>query len=170
MSVRKLFLDEQRATVETLYPLISRLRTASADLIDITSPDYEERNFAPGEARRGMKKLKIDRRIAFNDALDAWDQSRYLYDFSLTSYHGDAERVQRSWSAARDAANDYADCASGWYYEILHGKAQYAENTPEPCADKLETLDKQWRALSGELRDARRAAWNDWENPPQRLK
>ena len=170
MSVRKLFLDEQRATVDALYPLISRLRTASADLIDITSPDYEERNYDPGEARQGMKKLKIVRRIAYNDALDAWDQARYVYDFSLTSYHGDGREIQRAWGAVRDAANEYAECASDWYLKVFRGEAQYTEDMDEPCVEKLDHLDERWRARSAALRDGRRAAWSDWESPPQRLK
>jgi hypothetical protein len=173
MSVRKAFLDEQQTTVSALYafyPLISRLRIASSDLIDITSPEYEERNFTPGEELRRMKKLKIDRRNAFNDAVNEWEHSRGLYDIALTSYQPDGGKMQRAWSATRDAATKFAECASNWYSRSLITKVKYAAETPEPCADESEALETQWQTLSSTLRDERQRAWNDWENPPVRLK
>jgi len=170
MSVRKAFLDEQRTTVEALYSLMSRLRIASGDLIDITSPEYEEQNFTPGEARQGMKKLKIDRRNAFNDAVDQWEHSRYFYDFALTTYQPDGGKLEKAWSRARDATTGFADCASHWYFQILDGTVKYTAETPEPCTSDSNALDKQWQALSSTLRDIRQKAGSDWENPPERLK
>jgi len=170
MSVRKSFLDEQQATVSALYPLISRLRIASSDLIDITSPEYEERNLTPGEARRGLKQVKIDRSNAFNDAVDEWEHSRFLYDFALTSYQADEGKMQRAWSGTRDAATKFAECASSWYFQNLDHKVKYTAETPEPCADESDALDQKWHELSDTLRDARQKAWGDWENPPELLK
>jgi hypothetical protein len=169
MSVRKSFLDEQQATVGSLYPLIGRLRIASNDLIDITSPEYEERNFTPGEEQRGMRKVKIDRRNSFNDADDEWEHSRYLYDFALTSYQPDGGKMHLAWSETRDAATNLSRCASDWYYQIFDHKVKYTADMPEPCADENDTLDKKWQELSRTLRDARQKAWGDWENPPERL-
>jgi hypothetical protein len=170
MSVRKSFLDEQQATVSALYTLISRLRIASGDLIDITSPEYEERNFSPGEARRGMKKLKIDRKNAFNDAADEWENSRYFYDFALAPYQPDGGKVQRAWSGTRDAATKLGECASEWYFQVFNGEVKYTKETPEPCSKESDALDQKWHELSSTLRDTRQKAWSDWENPPERLK
>jgi hypothetical protein len=169
LAVRKEFLEDQRATVEKLYQMISRLRETSVDLVDYTSPEYAEKNL-PADIREAVTEQKKDARNAFDEAVDEWERQRYLYDFALTSYHGGGTNVHPAWERTRDAATAMAQCASRWYFLIFDKKAVYTSTTPKPCVEEEKRLDDQWALLSAQLRAARETAWSDWQNPPQRLK
>src|ERR1051325_1247858 len=168
MAVRKEFLEEQRTTIDAVHQLISRLREASIDLVYITSSDYDEESFK-GDKSKKVEDEKSETVDTFRDAVDAWERQRYFYDFALASFHGEGD-VHAAWAEARDAATKMGQCASDWYYAVLRKEAVYGKDTPRPCEAQENDLDKKWEVLSARLRAARENAWNDWQNPPQRLK
>jgi hypothetical protein len=162
MVVRKQYLDEQAAAVEHLYESIATLRETSLNLIAITRPQFVLANFTDPSQLEAVKKQKVEVRVRFDAAYNAWQHARYLGDFRLNDYAGDGAALQQKWHSTRQAATAFAECASNWYLAVFDDKAVYKA---QPCVPEETALDTAWDALSATLRQARNGAWHDWESP-----
>jgi glycerol-3-phosphate cytidylyltransferase-like family protein len=153
--VYKEYLQQEQNTVNDAYGLIGRCLAASDEIIELTRPYFDPKNYP------GVQEQKLAIRRNFNVCDRQWREQSEKIGLLMSYYHPNRPEVTSAWKAVQDSVSEYMRCAQNWY--LKHG-SDYTEADSD-CEQKKQELISQLGKLNENINAARQYAWEGWESP-----
>jgi hypothetical protein len=155
----KEYIDQEQQLVKHAYDLIGNSVSASENLIELTTPEFDPRQYV-GEDRETIKKQRESYRRGFNEADEQWQREKEDLGLLMMYYHQGRSGVIASWRSVQDALQKYSDCAQQWYR-----KQRAPTQAPnDVCRNEKTDFRNKLDQLTGSLQSSRRYVWEGWES------
>jgi hypothetical protein len=150
------YLSKEQEIVKQSFELIGDTVSASDDLINVTTPEWDPKK-VPGidEQRHEL----IDN---YNKKEVAWRTNHETLGLLMSYYHHGQKEVTDSWNKTQDSVTAYMDCASSRYLESLRKKESWSKD--DACVDQRKDLRIHLRELNENIDKGRRFVWQGWDS------
>jgi hypothetical protein len=151
------YLTKEQETVKNAYELIGHSISASDDLIDVTTPDWNP------SAVEHIDQQRSDMIDNYNKIDVRWRTERETVGLLMTYFHHGQRDVASSWHEVQDSVTGYMDCASRRYIKSLTTNTYWSKDTEPHCKLERETLRTRLTELGRRIDEGRRFVWEGWD-------
>jgi hypothetical protein len=149
------YLERERKVVEDAFSVTGRLIAASEDMIQVTSPAFDERRrSSPDVTTIREKKKEIITR--YNDADSNWHAQRTILTLRLRMEHGNDQAFTNAWKEMSSAVTGFSDCSRIWFEQ--HSDPVDSDKLKEACATRKQSIEDSINSLTTEILRSRQAS------------
>lgn len=135
------YLSQGRAIVIDGLGAIGTLLSASSDLLDLTSPDWQ---FEPDDERsrsafREQRSLII---VSYNSAVAAWRKDRDRYDLMISYYHDGDPPITHAWGALQTGTDEYVRCTQRVFLKYVTPLTIEQPTMPQCVGERTKVNEK----------------------------
>ena len=153
--VYKEYLQQEQDLVNNAYGLIGRCLAASDEIVELTRPYFNPKNYP------GVETQKLAIRKNFNACDREWREGNEKIGLLMSYYHPNRPEVTMAWKEIQRSTTEYMRCVQDWY---LTHNSDYTEADSD-CDPKKMDLISQLDKLNESINAARQYAWEGWESP-----